>query len=204
MASIKDSLKNVVTEAAKNVVEDKVEKVIRPEKAAEKENNTRDVSDAKRIYDILDAKEERIRAALAKEEITKEDEKYLMDCLDRYEEIREKVKDRVHKRRMAEKRFEHEINKDAAELDLKRQQIAVEQKKAEAETLKARNEGRKAGAILTAGLVGTGLMAATAWHGTNTGAAVEMYQNGSLTSTTSKNWCPKFSDVGKIIFAPKV
>lgn len=201
---IKKTIKETVVNAARSAVEDKVAVITQPEKAAAKESNVRDNKDAQRIFDILDAREERIREALNHPDLTPEDETYFRECLEKYEDIREKTKKRMQERKLAERRFEHEINKDIGELDVRRQEAAAKQKQAEAEMLKAKNEKTKALAIAGGALLGVGGMTAAIWHGTNTGAAVEMYQNGALTSTTSKNWCPKFSDVSKIIFAPKV
>lgn len=201
---VKAKVKEMVASGVKQVIEEKVDTVIKPEKAEKKQENTRDREDAKRIYAVIDEREERIKEALASPDLTQDDEQYFIDYLDKLEGIREKVKDRVHKRKMAERRFEHEVNKDIGDLEVRKQEAAAKQKQAEAEMLKAKNEKTKALAIAGGALLGVGGMTAAIIHGTNTGAAVEMYQNGALTSTTSKNWCPKFGDVSKIIFAPKV
>lgn len=201
---VKAKVKEMVASGVKQVIEEKVDTVIKPEKAEKKQENTRDREDAKRIYAVIDDREERIKEALASPDLTQDDEQYFIDYLDKLEGIREKVKDRVHKRKMAERRFEHEVNKDIGDLEVRKQEAAAKQKQAEAEMLKAKNEKTKALAIAGGALLGVGGMTAAIIHGTNTGAAVEMYQNGALTSTTSKNWCPKFGDVSKIIFAPKV
>lgn len=201
---VKAKVKEMVASGVKQVIEEKVDTVIKPEKAEKKQENTRDREDAKRIYAVIDEREERIKEALASPDLTPDDEQYFIDYLDKLEGIREKVKDRVHKRKMAERKMEHEISKDIAELDIRRQEVAVKKQQADAEMQKAKNEKTKALAIAGGGLLAVGGMTAAIIHGTNTGAAVEMYQNGALTSTTSKNWCPKFGDVSKIIFAPKV
>lgn len=165
--------------------------------------SSRDDKDAKRIYEIIDDREERIRKTLNEEELTDEEVQALIDYIDRLEELREKTKNRVHKRKLERQKFEHEVSKDMAEISIRQTEAAAKMKEAEASMVKAKNEKTKALAIFGGNVIGNALGAAVMLDGIHTGAAVEVYQGGAFTSTTGKSQLPKFSDVTKVLYGPR-
>jgi hypothetical protein len=69
--------------------------------------------------------------------------------------------------------------------------------------VKAKGEKMKAFAIAGGNVISNALGTYVMLHGINTGAAVEVYQGGGITSTTGKNNLPKFSDVAKVLCGPR-
>lgn len=186
-------------------VQQVVEQVKQPEKAAATARNTRDTKDAERIYSFIDARENEINEVLnSKEvEVTQEDRQALTDYLERLEELREKTKNRIHKRLMEDREFEHKVSKDMAEINIKQQEVDAKKVEAQASMVRAKNEGLKAIGIFSGNVIGNALSSAVMLHGIHTGAAVEMYQGGSITSSTGKNQMPKFADVTKVLYGPR-
>ena len=187
-------------EQAQNTVEQAqavAEVIKQPQKATAATN--RDDKDAKRIYEIIDDREERIRKTLNEDDLTDDEVQALIDYIDRLEELREKTKNRVHKRKLERQKFEHEVSKDMAEISIRQTEAAAKIKEAEASMVKAKNEKWKALGIFGGNIVGNALQATVMLHGINTGASVELIQGGNFTSTTGKNQLPKFSDVARNI-----
>lgn len=180
-------------------VQQVVEQVKQPEKAAATARNTRDAKDAERIYNFIDERENEINVVLKSEEVTQEDRQALTDYLERLEELREKTKNRVHKRLMEDREFEHKVNKDMADINIRQHEADSKRIEAEASMVKAKNEKWKALGIFGGNIVGNMLSAAVMHEGIKTGATVELIQGGSITSTTGKNQLPKFSDVARSI-----
>ena len=194
-----DKAKNIM-EQAQNTVEQAqniAEVIKQPQKAATA--TSRDDKDAKRICEIIDDREERIRKTLNEDDLTDEEVQALIDYIDRLEELREKTKNRLHKRKLERQKFEHEVSKDMAEINIRQTEAAAKMKEAEASMVKAKNEKWKALGIFGGNIVGNALQAGVMLHGINTGASVELIQGGNFTSTTGKNQLPKFSDIARNI-----
>ena len=194
-----EKAKNFI-EQTQNTVEQAqavAEVIKQPQKATA--TSSRDDKDAKRIYEIIDDREERIRKTLNEDDLTDEEVQALIDYIDRLEELREKTKNRVHKRKLERQRFEHEVSKDMADISIRQTEAAAKMKEAEASMVKAKNEKWKALGIFGGNIVGNALQAGVMLHGINTGASVELIQGGNYTSTTGKNQLPKFSDVARNI-----
>lgn len=196
-----NKVKNVVDNATETMdqINNVVNTVKNPQKAATAAKNTRDTKDADRIYKYIDEREDEINEALKSGDLTMEDKQALTDYLERLEELREKTKNRVHKRLMEDREFEHKVNKDLADISIRQTEAAAKMKEAEASMVKAKNEKLKAFGIFGGNIVGNALQAGVMLHGINTGASVELIQGGNYTSTTGKNQLPKFSDIARNI-----
>lgn len=196
-----DKVKNVVDNASETMdqINNVVNTVKNPQKAATAAKNTRDTKDADRIYKYIDEREDEINEAMKSGDLTMEDKQALTDYLERLEELREKTKNRVHKRLMEDREFEHKVTKDMADIQIRQHEADTKRIEAQASMVKAKNENTKALAIFGGNLIGNVLGAAVMHEGITTGAAVELIQGGSITSTTGKNQLPKFSDVARTI-----
>jgi flagellin-like hook-associated protein FlgL len=200
-----NKVKNVVDNATETMdqINNVVNTVKNPQKAAASAKNTRDTKDAERIYNFIDERENEINEVLNSEEVTQEDRQALTDYLERLEELRDKTKNRVHKRLMEDREFEHKVNKDMADINIRQQEVDAKKVEAQASMVRAKNEGLKAIGIFSGNVIGNALSSAVMLHGIHTGAAVEMYQGGSITSSTGKNQMPKFADVTKVLYGPR-
>lgn len=200
-----NKVKNVVDNASETMdqINNVVNTVKNPQKATTAARNTRDTKDAERIYSFIDARENEINDVLNSEEVTQEDRQALTDYLERLEELREKTKNRVHKRLSEDREFEHKVNKDMADISIRQHEADTKRIEAEASMVKAKGEKMKAFAIAGGNIVSNALGTYVMMHGINTAASVEVYQGGGITSTSGKNNLPKFSDVARVLYGPK-